>query len=465
MHHSQPTEIELPPHSQRSMNTKATVCEPAKGPTAPLLLLNKVLNIILKLSEYHEKSAKLVTLLHGENDLEEHPTACGSIKDAEHRHWLSCTTDELTDYLAQPNFKSQQLSTIHIRDRRTWKLQSATAAFLQWVDNGGHVKADYNDQEVHFNRCGPRHLSSDGFLVRFDARQDSDGLPHTTGCLKIRTSGRALQDAVPVPGCLRLLSCSLLQSLEHRILDQSNMPPVDPLLRTVLYRESGAFEPWRAEHAMGIWIQVIKGWTLFLRYMGPSDEQAISAVLSGHSVRDDHVQSTLVGPGDVLVLRPETANPADLQPIVYCSLVLQDTLAIRGPIWPNAPAQLLATLKHIGDCRTGTQDNKTMTQQTRLFANASQLQLYPQALKDFFVQQNQKPPEEEEDESPSPPPTMSVAIDQLLGRQRYTNEEKTSILNQLDPMIAEQRPTIKPRGTKNVRRSVRLAPPDAVSLR
>lgn len=449
----------IPPED--SAHVRATVYQPVAVPRTPPLFCQRALDIITGPSPHDQKAAELLINTQG-RDSEAGRRATADVKEKPRvldldkpfttpggSYWISCTTRELKEYhnLYQP--KVNQCSTIRIRDGD--RLEQGSNSFLRWINNGGRFEGKFTSRsgirKAHF-------LSSDGFLARYDARrgpQRPHGSSSFEDCLSIQTSGRALQDVTALPISLSLLDCDLLHLLEHRIPEQHyrlataglqgaavlKEAAIDPSIRTVSYRERGSFEPWRADLMAGFWVQIIEGWTVYLRYIGPASGDILAASISHGEVRvprNDHVQITYVGPGDVLFMRPEMSQSEVSEPVIYCSFVLEDTLAIRSPVWPNKPAELLKTLHHINDFH--------MDKDLRL-------NLYLSALRDYVVERRDVSNNVDEHLDGY----LSNHMHHVLRCPEFDKKIKLRILEILDSMM----PQHISQATKKTRRSSRLS--------
>ncbi|KAJ8112950.1 hypothetical protein OPT61_g4807 [Boeremia exigua] len=433
------TRTHVPPAD--GTHIRATVRQPVAVPRAPSGICRSALAIIMSSSPQDQKAAELLAKMQGRGleggpratrDAMEQPNVLrsnGSIATSERGHFISCTTRELEKCLDLFRPKVDQCWTVRIRDC-DW-IERGSTPFLRWINSGGRFEVKLT------SRSGvrkPHLLFPDGFLARFDARKNPKG-PHGSAsledCLSIETSGRALQDVTVLPEALSLLDCDLLHLLERRIPDEDYLSSdrlatadledataliqaaIDPGIRTVSYRERGSFEPWHAESMAGFWAQNVEGWTVYFRYTGPVTEETLAALAAHRGLnvfRKDNVEITYVGPGDVLIMRPEMSQSKVSQPVIYCSFTLEDTLAIRSPVWPNEPDELLKTLHHVNDL----QMNKGV-----------RFELYLFALKNYVIERGNASNHDDEHQDGH----LSKHMRQVLKCPRFSEDAKRGILS------------------------------------
>ncbi|KAF1358614.1 hypothetical protein EJ07DRAFT_156459 [Lizonia empirigonia] len=156
------------------------------GSTALPRLSRAAFVVIVGGAQHSQKVAHLQAIMQSKErerrtaseDMAEQPSALKpkNLPDSPgSRRWVSCTTQDLQQYLAQPHCRRQSVSTIRIRDGRKTELLQAECAFLQWIDNVQHFGGKYQGWTVFLRYVGPLNdatvaaaLSSGNFSVSRD---------------------------------------------------------------------------------------------------------------------------------------------------------------------------------------------------------------------------------------------------------------------------------------------------------
>ena len=214
--------------------------------------------------------------------------------------------------------------------------------------------------------------------------------------------GHILESEIREPSALRLLKFRLLRRLKAQVWSKSqaecgNQSSLESAMRTIDLessfrttsdREKHSVLDWTVDLMSGSWIQVVKGTMAYVVYHGSWSEEVQDELCNNEGKRftpdQKDVQVVYLEPGDVFIIRP-----GNLQPTIYCSVTLEDTLTTRGALWPEEPQRLLNTLRHM-DFMICHQRNKTkpktdVLRESVLVVDISdQLPEYLEALRGFI---------------------------------------------------------------------------------